>query len=160
MDDALFHVTAPHVQAVARHMLAWRGNLESLITFIRYSMSSPDHPTAATLDNFLRREDVQRELQAHWEVSLYRATDKTFRLIDLSTPVDPEVARRRINDFPASTTQCRYCKIDERSLAPIELRPELNIYREPVPRSMLHPSCMRSWLALRALVDREDAKNG
>ena len=159
MDEALFRTVAPHIQAVARHMLAWRGSLESLITFVRYSLKS-DTPTAATLDNFLRREDVQRELQAHWEVSLYRATDKSYRLIDLSIPVDPEVARRRINDFPASTTQCRYCKIDERSLAPIELRPELNIYREPVPRSMLHPGCMRSWLALRALVDRENAKNG
>lgn len=154
MDDATKQQVLAHTQAVARQFLNWRGNLESLITFVRYSMKTED-PSAAEVDNFLRRESTQRELAANWEVGLWRATDKTFRFVSLAIPTDPEVARRRLEQFPASTNQCSWCQIDERSFAPIELKPELDVYRNPVSRRMLHQNCQRPWQALRALAERE-----
>lgn len=140
-----------HVQAVARQFNAWRGTLPSLIEFVRYSMKA-DAPPADRLDNFLRREATQQAL-INYEVGLWRATDKTYRLISLAVPSDPTVAQRRLNYRPLSTNQCRWCHIDERSLASLELKPELNIHRELVPASFLHPICMHSWLLCRALVE-------
>ncbi len=142
-----------HVQAVARQFNAWRGTLPALITFIQYSMKA-DAPPADRLDNFLRKEATQRALIGY-EVGLWRATDKTYRLVSLAVTSDPAVAQRRLAYRPLSTDQCRWCHIDERGLAPLELKPELNIHRELVPASFLHPICMHSWLLCRALVERD-----
>lgn len=141
-----------HVQAVTRQFNAWRGTLPSLIEFVRYSMKD-DAPPAERLDNFLRREATQRALIGY-EVGLWRATDKTYRLVSLATPSDPAVAQRRLEYRPLSTNQCRWCHVDERGLAPLELKPELDIHRNLVPASFLHPVCMHSWLLMRALVER------
>lgn len=145
-----------HVQAVARQFNAWRGNLPALVEFVRYSMKA-DAPPADRLDIFLRKETTQRALIGY-EVGLWRATDKTYRLVSLAVTSDPEVARRRLNYRPFSTDQCRWCHIDERRLAPLELKPELDIHRNLVPASYLHPICMHSWLLCRALVEREQTK--
>ena len=142
-----------HVQAVARQFNAWRGTLPALIVFIRYSMKA-DAPPADRLDHFLRKESTQRAL-IDYEVGLWRATDKTYRLVSLAVTSDPAVAQRRLNYRPLSTGQCRWCHIDERSLASLELKPELDIHRNLVMASYLHPVCMHSWLLCRALVERE-----
>lgn len=145
-----------HVQAVARQFNAWRGSLPALIEFVRYSMG-PSAPPAEQLDNFLRRESTQRALISY-EVGLWRASDKTYRLVSLAVPTDPAVAKRRLEYRPLSTDQCRWCHIDERSFAHLDLKPELNIRRDLVPASFLHPVCMHSWLLCRALVERESIK--
>lgn len=144
-----------HTQAVARNFLAWRGSLESLIPFIVYSMGT-DAPSPEDLDLFLRKESTQRLLQSKYETALWKATDKTYRLICIAIPLDPEVVKRRLARFPTSTNQCRFCQIDEKSFAYLELKPELDIRRELVPASYLHPHCQRSWLLMRALVERAD----
>lgn len=145
-----------HIQAVARQFNAWRGTLPALIEFVRYSIG-PSAPTAEQLDNFLRRESTQRTL-VNYEVGLWRATDKTYRLVSLAVPTDPAVAQRRLQYRPLSTNQCRWCHIDEKSFANLDLRPELDIRRELVPASYLHPQCTHSWLLMRALVEREQIK--
>lgn len=144
-----------HTQHVARRFIAWKGTLDALVEFVSHSMGA-DAPTAAQLDNFLRRPETQRILQAHYETALWKAADKTYRLVALAVPTDPEVARRRLVRFPASTTQCRWCQIDEKGFAHLELKPELDIRREQVPASYLHPNCQRSWLHMRALVERAE----
>lgn len=143
-----------HIQAVARQFLVWRGSLPSLIEFIVYSMGA-EAPSDDRLDVFLRKEQNQRLLQANFETALWRAADKTYRLVCLAVPTDPAVAARRLSRFPASTSQCRFCQIDEKGLAHIELKPELDIRRDLVPASYLHLNCMRAWLLMRDLVDRE-----
>lgn len=142
-----------HVQAVARQFNAWRGQLPALIEFVRYSMKD-DAPPTDQLDNFLRRETTQRALIA-FEVGLWRASDKTYRLVSLAVTSDPAVAKRRLEYRPLSTDQCRWCHIDEKSFAILDLRPELDIRRDLVPASRLHPVCMHSWLLCRALVERD-----
>lgn len=142
-----------HVQAVARQFNAWRGTLPALIEFVRYSMKDAA-PPAERLDSFLRKETTQRAL-VNYEVGLWKATDKTYRLVSLAVTSDPAVAQRRLSYRPLSTNQCRWCHIDERRFASVDLKPELNIHRELVPASFLHPICMHSWLLCRALVERE-----
>lgn len=154
MTDAELRIIG-YVQHVARRFIAWRGSLDALIPFISHSMGS-DAPPAERLDSFLRRPETQRILQADYETALWKATDKTYRLVALAVPTDPEVARRRLARFPSSTNQCRWCQIDEKNFSPLELKPELDIRREQVPASYLHPNCQRSWLHMRALVERAE----
>lgn len=145
-----------HIQHVARRFIAWRGGLDALVEFIAASVGE-GAPAAEHLDNFLRKPETQRILQAKYETALWKASDKTFRLICLAVPADPDIARRRLARFPSSTTQCRFCQIDEKGFAHLELKPELDIRREQIPASYLHPHCQRSWLHMRALVEREES---
>lgn len=143
------------VQFVGKHFIAWRGGLSSLITFIIYDMGEAA-PSPEYLDLFLRKEETQKELAAHWETGLWRAADKTYRCIALAPQTDIERARRRLDERPLSPSQCRFCLVDEKRFSETELRPELDIHGEPVSGSFLHPACMRPWSQMHALVEREE----
>ena len=142
-----------HVQNVAHRFGAWRGALNDLVLFIGHSMRGAVAPH--DIERHIRRAEFQTELAAHWEVGLWRASDKSWRLVSLAINPDADVARQRLNEFPASSSQCRWCKQDEHGLAPYELKAELNLRREVVPNSRLHVQCMRPWSQLRALAERE-----
>ncbi|MGQ7959890.1 hypothetical protein ACUTAF_19595 [Pseudomonas sp. SP16.1] len=151
MDEAKVYA---HLQKIAVQFNAWRGRLPALIEFLRFSMGA-DAPETAALDHFLRKESTQREL-VKFEVALWRGPDKSYRLISLAVTGDPEVARRRLAHKPTSATQCSWCHQDEKSFAPVALRPELNIFRNPVPCRFLHPQCAHSWELMRRMVERDD----
>jgi hypothetical protein len=142
-----------HVQNVAHRFGAWRGSLPALVEFIGHSMHGALRPH--DIERYIRREETQKELSARWEVGLWRASDKSWRLISLSVNPDPEVAGQRLNEYPHSSDQCRWCLINEGVLAPYDLKPELNLRREVVPNSRLHPQCMRPWSQLRALAEQQ-----
>lgn len=144
-----------HTQAVARQFMAWRGSLESLIVFIVYSMGE-SAPPPDRLDNFLRRESTQTTLAGRYETALFRASDKTFRLICLATTTDPNTARKRLAHLPVSrSTQCAHCLIDEKGFANIDLVPELDVYRLPTGR-YLHKCCQKPYARIRSLAEREN----
>jgi len=142
-----------HVQHVARHFIAWRGHLPALIKFVAYSLGD-DAPEDSRLDNFLRRESTQETLRLHYETGLWIAPDKTWRLVCLAVPDDPAVAKRRLNNRPTSASQCRWCHIDEKSRDLLALKPELNIRREHIAGSYLHPICQRSWMLLYDIAEQ------
>lgn len=149
-----------HIQATARHYFALKTSLETLTSFVGYSMG-PDAPDPERLAHFMCLDKTQRELEAHWEVSLSQAIDKSWKLISLATVVNVEQAKRRLAYFPVSKgTQCAWCEMDEKSFASMELRPELDIKREPVPGRYLHRACARPWALLRALVERAESESG
>lgn len=146
----------PHIQAIARFYLALRLPLERIVEYVAYSMGGA--PDLDRLSLFLRKEETQRELAAHWEVGLWQAAaDKTFRLVSLATTSDPDSARRRLERKPTSPSQCRHCWVDEKGFAALEMRPEKDIHGNHIPASLLHEACMRPWLRLRALVERADS---
>lgn len=160
MDPETQLLALAHVQTVARQFLAWRGSLEALIAFVAYSMGE-SAPSPERLDNFLRRESTQTTLAGQYETALYRATDKTYRLICLATTTDPVIACKRLAHRPASPgTQCAFCLIDEKGFASIELQPELDVYRLLVPGRYLHRCCQRPWARLRALAERTESESG
>lgn len=146
-----------HTQHVARHFIALKTSLETIVMMVAYDFG-PSAPDPEQLSLFLRKEETQRELQINWETGLWRATDKSYRLVCLATPTDQAAAYRRLNNYPTSPTQCRFCWIDEKGLSTLELRPELDIYRNPVAKSFLHPHCERSWKLMRAIVEREEGE--
>lgn len=158
MDDETRTRILAHTQAVSRHYLVLKTTLDFIVESITYSMG--EHaPDKHVLEAFLRKAETQRTLEADWEVGLWRGIDKVFRLICLATTVDPGIARRRLARFPASPgSQCAFCLLDERGLAHLELRPELDAARNQVPARMLHPACIRPWGQLRALIERVESK--
>lgn len=145
-----------HTQFVARRFIAWRGHLPDLVKYVVHSAKHSVKPDEVEL--VLRKAETQKELHQHWEVALWRANDQTWRLVSLAVNPDPAIAHKRLNEFPASTNQCRYCWIDERSQADYELIPEMDLRRTPVPASRLHPQCKRAWMQLRALAELEEAQ--
>lgn len=156
MEPTLRQKILAHVQFVAMHYSAFKGSLETIIAFVAYSMGDAA-PSPDRLDNFLRRAETQRTLENEFDVALWRGADKEWHLISLVVPVDIAVCRRRLDHRPTSPgTQCRWCLQDSKGFAHLELKPELDIYRNPVPASMLHPQCLRPWQLMRALVEREE----
>jgi hypothetical protein len=145
-----------HCQYVARHYSAFKGSIESIVSFIAYSIGA-ESPDPDQLSVFLRRPETQRTLETNYETALFRDISKQWHLISLAPPTDPAVCRRRLNHRPTSPgTQCRWCYQDSKGYAALELKPELDVYRNPVPASFLHPQCFRPWLAMRAIVEREN----
>lgn len=146
-----------HIQALAIHFVSYSGPLLALVDFVRHSMAD-SVPTTEELDLFIRKEANQRELALHWEVALWKGASGLYHLVCITPELDVEVARRRLNEFPVSPTQCRWCLQDAKSFVAIDLVPELDIHSIPVHRSRLHKSCMRPWLQMRDLVEHADAR--
>lgn len=145
-----------HVQHVAFHFVAWRGALSSLITFVSYSFG-PGAPSPGEIDLFLRRKEVQELLSAKYDVGLWRAVDKSYRLVSLAPVTDISAAQRRLKHHPTNPgSQCRFCEIDEKGFANIELLPERDIHGEIVVASRCHVLCMKPWRLMRALVARAE----
>ncbi|WP_024301975.1 hypothetical protein [Pseudogulbenkiania sp. MAI-1] len=160
MDAATKLKLYAHIQHVARHFSAWKGGIESLVAYINYDLGA-DAIEPAQLENFLRRAENQRELEAHYETALWQGPNKQFRLVCLAITDDPQIAKRRLEHFPADKRrQCAFCYIDEGQFVDLglELFPELDLRREIVPGRYLHNCCRRPWAQLRLLAERADAE--
>lgn len=154
MEPAITRRLFAHVQAVAFHFQAWKGSLDSLAAFITYSYG-PTAPPPERIAHWLRLDSTQRELESHWNVGVWQAgTEKSFRLVCLAPVTNLGQAQRRLVEFPKNkSTCCAWCWIEEKF--PGELKPELDIRREPVPGRYLHRACARPWGLLRTLAESE-----
>lgn len=154
MDAAKELQVLAHVQAVSLHYLAWRGELSNLVTLICFSMKT-DAPPPPEIERFLRRESTAEILAQRYEVALWRDTRKQYHLVSLTVPNDIAKVKRRLNEKPASCSQCSWCWQDAGKLADIELIPERDLSGNTVPSRYLHPQCQRPWLQMRAMLARE-----
>jgi hypothetical protein len=146
-----------HIQALAIHFVSYVGPLPALAGFVKHSMGEMA-PPISLIELALRRESVQKELAVSYETALFTDTRGHFHLVNIAPERDPEVARRRLNRYPDSPSQCRFCYQDSRTLSHLELVPELDIHGHPVHRSRLHKQCLRPWLQMRDLVEHADKK--
>ena len=147
--------TLPYIQHTAMHMLVYRGSLERICEFVCFDMKDDEAPPPDMLAIYLRKQSTQDLLERKWSTALWRGIAGDWRLIALTTSDDPAVCNRRIEQYPASATQCRYCQIEEGRFAQDELEYELDLSGRPVHRSMLHKRCRLSWLRLRATAELE-----
>ncbi|MWV11165.1 hypothetical protein F3I62_03560 [Pseudomonas sp. R-28-1W-6] len=143
---------AAHVQAVAIQFISYRGDITALAKFVAASMVT-GAPSIADLVHYLRKESTAKELQ-EYEVGLWRNTAGDWSLVSLATPPTIEAMKYRLDNFPVSNTQCRWCLQDAKRLADLELISEIDLHGLPVHRSRLHPQCMRPWLSMRTQVAR------
>ncbi|UVJ44997.1 hypothetical protein NVV94_05285 [Pseudomonas sp. LS1212] len=143
-----------HIQFTARHFIALRVTLEKLIELIAYSIGTAA-PDADQIRNFLIKESTQKTLESEWETALWRSADRnqSWRLICLAVTADPEVAKRLLARRPPSPDCCAFCWQDEKGFTDA-LKPELDIYNNPVSGVHLHRQCSRPWHLMRALVAR------
>lgn len=144
------------IQEVAIQFISYKGELHSLAKFVAASLVEAA-PDMETLTHYMRKEETHKELQQHYGVGLWRNTDGSWSLVSLATPPTIEQMRYRLEHFPTSNTQCRWCLQDAKRLAHIDLVVEKDIRGEPVHRSLLHKACMRPWLAMRNQVARAGA---
>lgn len=146
-----------HIQVTARHFVALRCSLDKLIELIRYNVGEAA-PAPDRIRTFLLREGTRQTLELEYETALWESADraKTWRLICLATPDDPQVASRLLNRRPHSADCCNFCFQDERGVYNA-LKPELDIYGNPVAGVSLHRQCERPWKQLRNLVARSGA---
>jgi hypothetical protein len=149
IDDALGHL-APEVraialpvfrqaQALARDWFSCRFNTPTqLIEIIRKQKGFNQDINPAHIEILLRDEKGSQDfLRRRMETSLWRASDKTWRLTTLALPQRTAHARRRVQQI-ASPTCCRWCLLDEGFAAPKELEQELAANGNPVPGSYFH----------------------
>lgn len=154
LDEQTQLILLAHIQFVARYYVALRCPLDKLIEFIRYAIGEAA-PAPDRIRNFLMRESTQRTLELTYETALWQSADraKTWRLICLATPDDPQVAARLLNRRPHSADCCNFCFQDERGVYNA-LKPELDIYDNVVAGVSLHRQCERPWKLMRNLVAR------
>ncbi|UVJ46215.1 hypothetical protein NVV94_12145 [Pseudomonas sp. LS1212] len=152
LEDQL--IVLAHTAYCAKFYIAFRGSLEKLIELIAYSIGEAA-PDADQISVFIRKEETQRTLEVTYETALWRSADRTqsWRLICLAVTADPEVAKRLLAKRPPSPDCCAYCLQDERGVMEA-LKPELDIYNNPIPGVMLHRQCSRPWGLMRDLVAR------
>ena len=143
-----------HTQVVARHFLALRCSGEKIVELIRHSIGT-QAPEPEQINNLLRREKIQKQLEAEYETAIWQSTDanKTWRLICLATPTSPADAAARLNKRPPDANCCSWCWQSEPGYQKETLIPEIDIHgRETGAR--LHPQCQRPWNTLSRLVER------
>lgn len=141
-----------HLQGLARQFNAYAAPLADIIRYLSFSLGD-DAPPTDRLDNFLRRKSTQDLLLLKYETGLWLATDKRYRLVCMAVPADPTIAIKRLAFKPVDCNMCRWCMLQERFID-LELKPDLDVYRNPISGSYLHPSCQRSWNRLKALAER------
>lgn len=141
-----------HVQAVSIKFISYRGQLHALAGFIRQSMGDSG-PSIEWLVHILQKERTQKEL-LDWEVGLWKNSIGDWSLVSLSTPPTIAQMKARLDEYPASNTQCRWCLQDTHRMGHIELINELDVHGIPVHRSRTHKVCMRPWLSMRVQVAR------
>ncbi|WP_160106159.1 hypothetical protein [Pseudomonas izuensis] len=146
-----------HVQAVAIQFISYRGTLDALANFVAHSIGD-SAANMAELTHYLGKEATHKDL-LNWDVGLFKNTAGDWSLVSLATPPTIEGMRYRLEHFPTSNTQCRWCLQDAKRLADIDLAPEKDIHGLPVLRSLLHPGgCMKAWLTMRNQVARAQTK--
>lgn len=141
-----------HAQATAIQFISYRGDIHAMASFIAASMGDTA-PDLERLTNYLRKAETHEEL-LRWDVGIWRNTIGDWSLVSLAAPSSIEQMKYRLEHFPASNTQCRWCLQDAKRLAHIELIPEKDIHGNPVDNSWLHKHCMRPWLIMRNQVAR------
>jgi hypothetical protein len=141
-----------HTQAVAIQFISYRGVLTTLANFVAHSMGE-SAPDMETITHYLSKETTHKELLS-WDVGLWRNTTGDWSLVSLATPPTIEAMKYRLEHFPTSNTQCRWCLQDAKRLVHIELVVEKDIHGQPVHRSLLHKHCMKPWLTMRNQVAR------
>ncbi|MFT5314847.1 MAG: hypothetical protein ACI9UK_000672 [Candidatus Krumholzibacteriia bacterium] len=145
-----------HIQAVAIQFISYRGQLPALAGFIVHSLGD-QAPSADVLIHYLRKEETQKAL-LDYEVGLWKNSIGDWSLVSLATPQTIEAMKYRLEQFPTSNTQCRWCLQDAKRSGHIDHIPELDINGEPIHRSRLHRICMKPWLAMRVQVARARSK--
>ena len=141
------------IQEVAIQFISYQGTLEALAKFVAASLGEAA-PDMATLTHYMRKEEIHTELQQRYGVGIWRNTDGSWSLVSLATPPTIEQMKYRLEHFPTSNTQCRWCLQDTKRLAHIDLIIEKDIRGEPVHNSRCHKICMRPWLTMRNQVAR------
>lgn len=160
MKDQQKEVVLAHTQHCARHFQALATSIDKIVELVRHSIGEAA-PSADEVSLFLRRESTIKELEHHRETALFQSADagKQWRLVSLAVQTDPVKAAALLARRPPSTHFCSFCWISEERSADKELLvPEKDIYGEAVsPAHMLHKQCLRSWMALRAVVEKNHA---
>jgi hypothetical protein len=144
--DKAGEVVMRYAQHVARKYTAWRGPIQNLAALL-FENDCPG--TLPEIEFALRREDIQRDLFVFRETGLWRASDRSMRLVAYVPQSSPEVARERLERRPERREQCAYCWIDEGFLADTEMRHELDVAGHQIAGRYLHPKCERAWRQLR-----------
>lgn len=143
------------IQEVTIQFISYNGELQALAKFVAASMGATA-PDMEMLTHYMRKEETHKEL-VKYGVGLWRNTNGTWSLVSLATPPTIEVMRYRLEHFPTSNTQCRWCLQDSKRLADIDLIVEKDIRGEPVHNSRCHAACMKPWTTMRNQVARADA---
>lgn len=141
-----------HVQNVAIQFISYRGDIRAMASYAGASMGNAA-PEIEQLTNYLRKPETHEEL-LKWDVGIWRNTTGDWSLVSLAAPSSIEQMKYRLEHFPTSNTQCRWCLQDAKRSAHIELIPEKDIHGNPVDNSWLHKQCMRPWLTMRNQVAR------
>jgi hypothetical protein len=142
------------IQEVAIQFISYIGELPAIAKFVASAMT--EQPDMETLTHYLKKPETHTELVTYG-VGLWKNTNGSWSLVSLATPPTIEGMRYRLEHFPTSNTQCRWCLQDSRRLADIDLIVERDIRGEPVHNSRLHKICMRPWMTCRQQVARADA---
>lgn len=140
------------IQQVAIQFISYIGELPTLAKYVAAALDNP--PDHETLTHYLRREDTHNELQQRYGVGLWRNTNGRWSLVSLATPPTIAGMKYRLEHFPTSNCQCRWCLQDMGRLAHLDLIVEKDIRGEPVHNSRCHVVCMRPWLTMRNQVAR------
>jgi hypothetical protein len=144
------------IQEVAIQFISYNGELSSIAKYAAASLGD-SAPSMDELTLYLRKAETHTEL-VKYGVGLWKNTNGSWSLVSLATPPTIEGMRYRLEHFPTSNTQCRWCLQDAKRLAHIDLAPELDIRGEPVHNSRLHKGgCMKAWLTMRNQVARAAA---
>ena len=144
-----------HTQTVCIQFISYRGTMEALAGYVTHSMGE-QAPSITDVIHYLIKAETHKEL-LNWDVGIWRNTDGSWSLVSLATPPDIEQMRYRLEHFPISNTQCRWCLQDAKRLAHIDLIAEKCIRGLPVFNSRCHVACMKPWLTMRNQVARYDA---
>lgn len=144
------------LQETAIQFISYNGELPTLAKYVAASMGQTA-PDMETLTHYMRKTETHTEL-VKYGVGLWRNTNGSWSLVSLATPPTLEGMRYRLEHFPTSNTQCRWCLQDAKRLADIDLIVEKDIRGEPMHNSRLHKVCMRPWLTMRMQVARSPAK--
>ncbi|OPK06784.1 hypothetical protein [Pseudomonas sp. VI4.1] len=145
-----------HVLNVTIQFISFRGTLEAFVGYVTHSMGD-SAPSIADVIHYLIKAETHKEL-LNWDVGIWRNTDGSWSLVSLATPPDIEQMRYRLEHFPISNTQCRWCLQDAKRLADNDLIVEKDIKGLPVHNSRCHKICMKPWLTMRNQVARADAQ--
>lgn len=141
-----------HIQAVAIQFISYRGDITQIAKFVAASMVT-DAPSLDEIVHYLRKESTHKEL-VEYEVALWRNTIGDWSLVSLATPPTLEQMKYRLDNFPVSNTQCRWCLQDAKRMADIELIAEIDLHGLPVHRSRYHRQCAKPWQYMRTQVAR------
>ncbi|MBU3055847.1 hypothetical protein [Pseudomonas indica] len=151
-------VLMSHIQGLAMRYGALKTDLPKLAELLAYSIGEAA-PSADELMRFMRLESVQRELESRWDVWLEQSADKakTWRLVNLAMPADPQRAAARLKARPQQADSCTWCWLAEPGHRGV-LQPYRDLNGRAVGGVHLHRACKAAWTRLENMVMRSDEK--